>query len=96
MERISKENIRHVAELARLELKEEEIAHFGEQLDKIILAAEELNELNTDNVEATSHVVDVRNVMRRDEVKESLSREDALKNAPDEDEGQVRVPSVLD
>ncbi|SDN80118.1 Asp-tRNA(Asn)/Glu-tRNA(Gln) amidotransferase subunit GatC [Alkalicoccus daliensis] len=96
MERITKEQIRHVANLARLELKEEEIAHFGEQLDDIIDAAEQLNELSTDNVEPTSHVIDVRNVMREDKTKPSLSNEDAMRNVPETEKGQVRVPSVLE
>lgn len=96
MDRISKEQIRHVANLARLELKEEQVAHFGEQLDDIIEAAQQLNEIDTENVIPTSHVLDVNNVLREDKVKPSLSQEDALKNAPDEDEGQVRVPSVLE
>ncbi|CAM3949719.1 Asp-tRNA(Asn)/Glu-tRNA(Gln) amidotransferase subunit GatC [Alkalicoccus chagannorensis] len=96
MERISKEQIRHVADLARLELKEEEIAHFGEQLDDVIKAAQQLNELDTTNVEPTSHVLDVRNVLRDDVVKPSLDRDDVLKNSPDDDEGQIKVPSVLE
>lgn len=96
MERITKEQIRHVANLARLELKEEEIAHFGEQLDEIIDAAEQLNDVSTENVVPTSHVIDVRNVLREDETKPSLSREDALKNVPETEKGQVRVPSVLE
>lgn len=96
MERISEEQIRHVANLARIDLKEEEVAHFGKQLDEIIEAAQQLNEIDTVNVKPTSHVIDVRNVLRDDIVKPSLSQEDALKNAPDEDEGQVRVPSVLE
>ncbi|WP_147803991.1 Asp-tRNA(Asn)/Glu-tRNA(Gln) amidotransferase subunit GatC [Alkalicoccus halolimnae] len=96
MERISKEQIRHVAELARLDLKEEEVSHFGGQLDEVIKSVQQLNELDTGNVEPTSHVLDVRNVLREDEAKPSLSRDDALKNAPDQQEGQVKVPSVLE
>ncbi|MFC4734959.1 Asp-tRNA(Asn)/Glu-tRNA(Gln) amidotransferase subunit GatC [Bacillus daqingensis] len=96
MERITEEQIRHVAELARLELKDEEIRHFGEQLDKIIDAAQQLNELDTENVAPTSHVLDVRNVLRDDKVKPSLPREEALKNAPDQQDGQIRVPSILE
>ncbi|WP_444685720.1 Asp-tRNA(Asn)/Glu-tRNA(Gln) amidotransferase subunit GatC [Alkalicoccus luteus] len=96
MERITEEQIRHVAELARLELKDEEIRHFGEQLDKIVDAAQQLNELDTENVAPTSHVLDVRNVLRDDKVKPSLPREEALKNAPDQQDGQIRVPSILE
>ncbi|PTL39222.1 Asp-tRNA(Asn)/Glu-tRNA(Gln) amidotransferase subunit GatC [Alkalicoccus saliphilus] len=96
MERISKEQVRHVADLARLQLQEEEVEHLGSQLDDIISAAERLNELDTVNIKPTSHVVDVRNVMREDEVKPSLSQEDVLKNAPAQQDGQIKVPSVLE
>ncbi|QKS70444.1 Asp-tRNA(Asn)/Glu-tRNA(Gln) amidotransferase subunit GatC [Paenalkalicoccus suaedae] len=96
MERITKEQVKYVADLARLEFKEEEIGKFGEQLDKIIMAVEQLNEVSTENVEPTSHVIDVRNVLREDEVKPSLTNEEVLKNAPDDQDGQIKVPSVLE
>ncbi|WP_280770466.1 Asp-tRNA(Asn)/Glu-tRNA(Gln) amidotransferase subunit GatC [Salipaludibacillus daqingensis] len=96
MERITKEQVRHVAKLARLEFKEEKIEQLAYELDEIISFAEQLNELDTDNVEPTSHVLDVRNVLREDEVKPSLSREETMKNAPDQKDGQFKVPSVLE
>ncbi len=96
VERITKEQVRHVAKLARLEFKEEKIEQLAYELDEIISFAEQLNELDTDNVEPTSHVLDVRNVLREDEVKPSLSREETMKNAPDQKDGQFKVPSVLE
>lgn len=96
MSRITKEQVEHVAHLARLSFNEQEIEMYTEQLAKIIDFAEQLNELNTEGVEPTTHVLDMSNVLREDVVRESLSREEALKNAPDQQNGQVKVPAVLD
>lgn len=96
MSKISKEQVQHVADLARLTFNEDEIEDFTKQMSKIIEYAEVLNELDTENVEPTTHVMDVRNVLRADEVKPSLDREDALKNAPKQKDGQFEVPSVLE
>ncbi len=96
MARITKDEVKHVAHLARLSVTEEEAEMFTQQLDAIITFAEQLNELDTDGIEATTHVLDVRNVLREDEVKPSLPREEVLKNAPDEQDGQVKVPSILE
>ncbi|ADU28716.1 Asp-tRNA(Asn)/Glu-tRNA(Gln) amidotransferase subunit GatC [Evansella cellulosilytica] len=96
MARISKEQVEHVANLARLEFTNEEIDMFQQQLDDIIGYAEQLNELDTSNVKPTSHVLDIKNVLREDEVKPSLEREKVLKNAPDHEDGQFKVPSVLE
>ncbi len=96
MSRITKDQVEHVAHLARLSLNEQEIETYTAQLDKIIDFAEQLNELDTEGVEPTTHVLEMSNVLREDEVRESLSREDALKNAPDQQNGQVRVPAVLE
>ncbi|UCZ53807.1 Asp-tRNA(Asn)/Glu-tRNA(Gln) amidotransferase subunit GatC [Bacillus shivajii] len=96
MERITKDQVKHVAHLARLEFTEGEIEKFAYQLDQIIEFAEQLNEIDTTNVEATSHVLDVKNVLRDDEVKPSLSKEDALKNTDFQQDGQVKVPAVFE
>ncbi|TLS36026.1 Asp-tRNA(Asn)/Glu-tRNA(Gln) amidotransferase subunit GatC [Pseudalkalibacillus caeni] len=96
MARITKEQVKHVAHLARLSFNEDEIETFTEQLDNIISFAEQLNELDTTGVEPTTHVIDVKNVLREDETWESLSREETLKNAPDQENGQVKVPSIIE
>ncbi|MBB6454904.1 aspartyl-tRNA(Asn)/glutamyl-tRNA(Gln) amidotransferase subunit C [Salirhabdus euzebyi] len=96
MAEISKEQVKHVANLARLAVTEEEVEKFSEQLGSIITFAEQLNELDTDNVEPTTHVLDLKNVMRKDESKQWLTQEEALKNAPDKKDGQFRVPSILE
>nr|WP_239529787.1 Asp-tRNA(Asn)/Glu-tRNA(Gln) amidotransferase subunit GatC [Sporolactobacillus spathodeae] len=94
--RISEEEVKYVANLARLSFSDEEIKTFTTQLDDIIGFAEQLNELNTEGVEPTTHVLDMHNVMRKDQVVPSLPREEALKNAPLQEEGQVKVPLIME
>ncbi|WP_170006358.1 Asp-tRNA(Asn)/Glu-tRNA(Gln) amidotransferase subunit GatC [Bacillus fonticola] len=96
MSRISIEQVKHVAHLARLDMTEEEAQTFTTQLDAIIGFAEQLNELDTEGVEPTSHVLPMTNVMREDHPKRALSQEEVLQNAPDHEQGQIRVPSVLE
>lgn len=93
---ISKQDVEHVAELARLELSEEEKERFTGQLNEVLQYVNKLNELDTDDVEPTSHVFQLTNVMREDEVKPSLPIEKVMLNAPDEEDGQIKVPSVLE
>ncbi|MCX8002036.1 MAG: Asp-tRNA(Asn)/Glu-tRNA(Gln) amidotransferase subunit GatC [Anoxybacillus mongoliensis] len=96
MSRISIEQVKHVAHLARLAITEEEAAMFAKQLDAIITFAEQLNELDTENVPPTSHVLNMKNVMREDVPTSGLPLEDVLKNAPDHQDGQFRVPAILE
>ncbi|MFB9326473.1 Asp-tRNA(Asn)/Glu-tRNA(Gln) amidotransferase subunit GatC [Paenibacillus aurantiacus] len=93
---ITLKDVEHVAKLARLALTEQEKEQFTGQLNAILKYAEKLNQLDTDGIEPTSHVLPVTNVMREDEVRESVSNETALKNAPDEEDGQFKVPAVLE
>jgi aspartyl-tRNA(Asn)/glutamyl-tRNA(Gln) amidotransferase subunit C len=96
MSRISEDQVKHVAHLARLAITEEEAQKFTTQLDAIIGFAEQLNELDTENVDPTSHVLEMKNIMREDKPGKGLPQEEVLKNAPDHQDGQVRVPSVLE
>lgn len=93
---ISKEEVLHVADLARLRLSDEEVETYTKQLSDILDFAGELGELNTEHVEPTSHSLALVNVLRKDENRPSLSREDALRNAPESEEGQVKVPAVFE
>src|SRR5690606_39818686 len=95
MSRISIEEVKHVANLARLAVTEDEAKMFQQQLDAIISFAEQLNELDTEGVKPTSHVLPVKNVMREDVAKEGLPIEEVLKNAPDAKDGQFRVPAKI-
>jgi aspartyl-tRNA(Asn)/glutamyl-tRNA(Gln) amidotransferase subunit C len=89
-------DVEHVAKLARLDLSEDEKSMFTEQLNAILKYAEKLNALDTDGVEPTSHAMPLSNVMREDEVRPSLPIEKVILNAPDEEDGQFKVPAVLE
>lgn len=93
---ISMQDVEHVAKLARLDLTEEEKQTFTGQLNAILKYAEQLNSIDTDGVEPTSHVVPMSNVMREDEVRPSLPIDKVFLNAPDEEEGQFKVPAILE
>lgn len=96
MARISKEDVRHVADLARLSFSDEELDMYTKQIDDMIGFVEKLNELDTENVEPTTHVLELANVLREDEARDWLTQEEALKNAPEEKDGQVKVPAILE
>ncbi|BAI81401.1 aspartyl-tRNA(Asn)/glutamyl-tRNA (Gln) amidotransferase subunit C [Deferribacter desulfuricans SSM1] len=93
---ISKKDVKHIAKLARLTFNDEEIEKFTGELNKILDYIHKLNELNTDDVEPTSHVLDITNVFRDDSVKESLANEEALKNAPEKEYEHFKVPRVIE
>lgn len=94
---ITKEQIKHVAKLSRLEFDEESIEVFTEKFSSVINYVEKLREVDTEGVKPTYHPhPSIRNVMREDEVKESLDREEVMKNAPENENGYVKIPKVLD
>ncbi|ETI67443.1 Asp-tRNA(Asn)/Glu-tRNA(Gln) amidotransferase subunit GatC [Neobacillus vireti] len=95
MSRISNDQVKHVANLARLAITEEEAEKFTKQLDSIITFAEQLNELDTENVEPTYHVLDMKNVLREDIPQKGLPQEEVLKNAPEHQDGQIKVPNIM-
>ncbi len=94
--KITKEMVKHISLLSRLELDEGEIEVYQEQLSRIIDYVEKLNEVDTQEVEPTSHVLTLNNVFREDVVKGSLSREEALRNSPDCTEKFFRVPKIIE
>lgn len=85
-----------IASLAMLNLTEEEVEKYTNQLNDILEYMNQLDELDTENVEPLSHVLDLKNVTRQDVEKPSLSREDGLKNAPVSDQEHFIVPKVID
>jgi aspartyl-tRNA(Asn)/glutamyl-tRNA(Gln) amidotransferase subunit C len=91
---ISREQVLHVARLARLELTDEEVERLGGQLSAILEAVGKVSELDLEAVEPTAHPLDVVNVLAEDEPRPSLPREEALRNAPDPDDGFFGVPAV--
>jgi aspartyl-tRNA(Asn)/glutamyl-tRNA(Gln) amidotransferase subunit C len=90
---IDREQVLHVARLARLALDDEELERMAGELSGILEHVERIGELDLDAVEPTSHVVALDNVLRPDEPRPSLSRDRALEPAPDAAEGAFRVPS---
>ena len=91
---ITREDVLHVARLARLEIPEGDVEAVQAQLGAILEAVGKVSELDLSDVEPTSHPLDVVNVWAEDEPRPSLPREDALANAPDPEDGQFRVPAV--
>ena len=90
---INRDQVLHVARLARLELAEEEIERMSGELSGILEHVERMNELDLDGVEPTSHTVALENVLRPDEPRPSWPRDRVLEPAPDPAEGAFRVPS---
>ncbi len=90
---IERDQVLHVARLARLRLSDEEVDRMAGELSQILEHVETMNELQLDGVEPTSHVVELQNVLREDVPRESLPRERALDQAPDAADGGFRVPS---
>ncbi len=91
---ISREDVKHVAKLAELEISSNEIERITSKLDKILDYVAEISSVDTADVEPTSHVIDIRNVLREDVAKKSVSQESALKNAPDEQNSGFKVPRI--
>jgi aspartyl-tRNA(Asn)/glutamyl-tRNA(Gln) amidotransferase subunit C len=94
--RLTRDQVKHVAELAKLKLTEAEIDMFQEQLSAILAYADRLDELDTASIPPTAGVLPLRNVMRADEPRPSFPREAMLANAPDAEDGFVKVKVVLD
>jgi aspartyl-tRNA(Asn)/glutamyl-tRNA(Gln) amidotransferase subunit C len=90
---IDREQVLHVARLARLELSTEEVERMSRELSTILEHVERIGTLDLDGVEPTSHVVALENVFRPDEPRPSESRERVLEGAPDPADGAFRVPS---
>ncbi|WP_144676402.1 Asp-tRNA(Asn)/Glu-tRNA(Gln) amidotransferase subunit GatC [Desulfitobacterium sp. LBE] len=93
--KISREEVEHVAFLARLELTEEELVTNTEQLNSILDYAAMLEKLNTDDIKPTAHAVPLHNVLREDQVKPSMAREKVLANAPNAQDGFFKVPRIV-
>ena len=94
--KLSLHEVEHIAELAKLELTDEEKATFQEQLSAILEYVDRLNQVDTSAIPPTPTVLPLRNVMRQDVAKPSLSTEDALANAPEVAEGCFQVKVILD
>jgi aspartyl-tRNA(Asn)/glutamyl-tRNA(Gln) amidotransferase subunit C len=96
MPAISREEVAHLARLARLDLAEDELDHYAEQLDVILQAVARVSEVAADDIPPTSHPVPLVNVMRPDVARPGLSRDDALAAAPAVEDERFRVPRILE
>jgi aspartyl-tRNA(Asn)/glutamyl-tRNA(Gln) amidotransferase subunit C len=92
---LTRDEVLHVAELARLSLVPEEIEVVTRQLNDILAYVEKLQELDTEGVEPLAHVIPVFNVFREDAVTAGLDRDAALENAPAREEGAFVVPRII-
>jgi aspartyl-tRNA(Asn)/glutamyl-tRNA(Gln) amidotransferase subunit C len=90
---IDREQVLHVAKLARLNLSDEEVERMASELSGILEHVEHISELDLDRVEPTSHVIALENVLRPDEPRPSWDRDEMLERAPDPASGAYRVPS---
>jgi len=94
--KLGREQVQHIAELARLALSDEERSLYQEQLSAILEHFEQLQELDTEAIPPTATVLPLRSVMRADESRPPFPREDILANAPAHKEGCFKVPAVLE
>ncbi|MFD0555557.1 aspartyl/glutamyl-tRNA(Asn/Gln) amidotransferase subunit C [Stackebrandtia endophytica] len=95
MTAISRDEVAHLAHLARLDVTETELDRFAQQLDVILQSVQRIGEVAADDIPPTSHAVPLTNVYREDVPVPSLAREDALAGAPDVAEERFRVPRIL-
>lgn len=94
--KLNRKEVEHVALLSRLELSDSELDKFTGQLDAILEYIEVLNQVDTSAVQPMAHVLDLRNVMRPDEARPSLSQTAALQNAAETENGFFKVPKILE
>ena len=92
---ITREEVAHLGWLSRLELKDEELDHFAGQLDEIIGAVARVSEVAGEDIPPTSHPLPLTNVMRPDEVRPSLTPQQALSGAPAQEQQRFKVPQIL-
>ncbi|GDY31855.1 Asp-tRNA(Asn)/Glu-tRNA(Gln) amidotransferase subunit GatC [Gandjariella thermophila] len=95
MPNISRDEVAHLARLARLAVTEDELDVFAGQLDQILQAVAKVGEVAAEDIPPTSHAVPLTNVFRDDQVRPGLTRDQALAGAPAAEEGRFRVPRIL-
>ncbi|MBM6614370.1 Asp-tRNA(Asn)/Glu-tRNA(Gln) amidotransferase subunit GatC [Desemzia sp. RIT804] len=93
---VTEKDIRHVAKLAKLEIPDDEIKKFTEQMDKIIEMVEQLSELDTENVPVMTHGMETYSVMREDKAIPGTDREKLFENVKTEKDGLIKVPAIMD
>ncbi len=94
--KVTEETVKHVAELARLNLNDKELKKMSEEMTAIITYFRKLDEPDTENVQPKEHVIPIYNVFRSDEAEPSFDREKILMNAPLKEDGAVKVPRIVE
>jgi aspartyl-tRNA(Asn)/glutamyl-tRNA(Gln) amidotransferase subunit C len=93
--KLSEEEVRHVADLARLDIDDDSIGIFSDQIGNILQYIDILNRVNTENTAPTSHAISLANAFREDEIHKHLDRDLGLSNAPEKENGHFIVPKVI-
>ena len=96
MSEITPDDVEHIANLARLEFSRQELDQFQGNLKRILDYISKLNQLDTDDVPPTSHVLPIRNVTKTDEVIQRYDRQQILANAPSQENGYFEVPKIIE
>lgn len=96
MSEITPDLVRHLANLARIDLTDAELLRFTEQLSVIVDSVAKISNIVDENTPATSHPIPLNNVFREDEVRASLTQAEALSGAPDSAQGRFKVAAILD
>ena len=92
---LSEKDVQYVAKLARLEVTDQEVAKYTQQLANILEYVEQLNKLDTSNVEPLTHPLDMKNVFSEDVVVPSMTQADVLSNGPEIQSGHFKVPKIM-
>ena len=95
MTKVTREEVEHIAHLARLQISEEETEEMANTLESILDFAKQNDTADTEGIEPTYHVLDLQNVLRDDEAIEGIPQELALKNAKETENGQFKVPAIM-
>lgn len=93
---LTRDQVLHIARLARLALTDDEVERFAHQLSSILEHAEQVTALATEDVPPTSHAIPLQNVFRPDEPEPSLPQDKALSTAPEAEDGRFRVPRIIE
>ncbi|MBM7051357.1 MULTISPECIES: Asp-tRNA(Asn)/Glu-tRNA(Gln) amidotransferase subunit GatC [unclassified Rothia (in: high G+C Gram-positive bacteria)] len=96
MSAITRETVAHLAQLAHIEMSDDELVALASELDVIVDSVKSVSDAVSDDIPATSHPIPLKNVFREDVVSDTLNAEEALSGAPDAEDGKFRVPAILD
>lgn len=93
---VSKDEVRYIAKLSKLNVEDEKLDKMTSDLSSIVEFANNLSTIDIDGVRPTAHILDIKNLFRKDEVSDSYDREEILKNAPESQAGCISVPKVVE